>query len=964
MEELKCLIKNNKINDIKSYVTFGHYIKDEDIKNNSFDLLIYTIKNTSSLLTVKTILNTFQLIYKDLNYSLDNGESPLAVALSFNRISLSDLLIERHADINYINNNGHSILYYLYFNALLSKTNLKFMLNHGVNLKISDYSFLFYIMLHNDVDFLKILYSKFKRYSRDFVLLLINSWKLQTPFSNDELQLIIQKETSKSKELGVTNDDLFIIHWYQDLEMIKLYFDDYFNKDFFNDGRINELLCELYINGQKNIVKYLINKGAPLNRWSEHSLLYCIVIDDDVDMAEFVIKKGAYINDRAKCDTSNYVIRYAIRSSQMLRLLIKLGADLFIPDDQYNKVLKIANSNRIFTYNITSYIGNAYRGNEERSTFCYACKNGNMKIVKHLLQTNVPNINKGLIYACKNGNPEIIKLLIDRGADVNYLDTVTPLEQACLQGDEKVVKLLLENGAKPWHNSTSTKSNLMLARECKNEKMIEYLVKYGAYVDEKDSNNETLLMYVCKNRFEKLARSILPMVSEVHLHDKDNNDNTALMYACQYGLVEIAQYLVDHGVEINEQNNNGETALILACKNGSYPIVHCLISHKADTTIIDNFGKSALIYALIIKKEDIVNELLSIEATLKGEVINHPTTKNGKSVLMYACKYSHKRLVEVLIEHHSEVNKRNNRGETALMYACKYGDDSIVSCLIDHGAEVNAISNAGDTTLMYGVQGLNVLTVILLMENQADWLKKNNRGETAMMLACKYGCSDVVDYLLDQGVGINDINTDGDTPLIYACKYGHKECVKLLLECDGSVDFKGCKGKTALMHACENGKLDIVKLLVSSKTNANIRDFQGKTALMYAREHNYGKITKYLTVYMEQQVNQNRKYSYRDGEEDGEYRSRGGGGGGGGEEEEDEEYYDEEEDDDYADDYDYDDYDYDDDDDYVYSTNQISMKLNKFKKKKVKKFEKKYANDNTSIRKIVNLKYSDEFYLQ
>ena len=32
--------------------------------------------------------------------------------------------------------------------------------------------------------------------------------------------------------------------------------------------------------------------------------------------------------------------------------------------------------------------------------------------------------------------------------------------------------------------------------------MIEYLVKYGASVDEKDDNNETLLMYVCKNGFE------------------------------------------------------------------------------------------------------------------------------------------------------------------------------------------------------------------------------------------------------------------------------------------------------------------------------------------------------------------------------------------------------------------------------------------------------------------------------
>jgi len=115
---------------------------------------------------------------------------------------------------------------------------------------------------------------------------------------------------------------------------------------------------------------------------------------------------------------------------------------------------------------------------------CYACKIGNLKMMKELLQTNGPNINRSLVYACKNRNIEVIKFLIERSADVNYSYYVTLLENAFfIKEMKRSLNLLLEKGAQPRYYFS--KSHLLIAREMNNEKIIELLISYGAFIDEK-----------------------------------------------------------------------------------------------------------------------------------------------------------------------------------------------------------------------------------------------------------------------------------------------------------------------------------------------------------------------------------------------------------------------------------------------------------------------------------------------
>jgi len=975
MERLKNLIKVNEVSEIKSFIASDHRLNNSDIKNKSFDLLIYAIKKTSSLVTIKTILENYQHLYKDLNYSLDNGESPLAVALSYNRFSLSDLLIEQfRADINYVNCNKETILFYLYNNKLLNQASLTYILNHDIDINVLDIhgkSFLSNIIIHNEYYFLRTVFLKFKSYSQDCILKLLNIFNYQIPVSTEDLKTLLSNEVVKSNRLYISFNDIIEVYKRQSLNFFKLYFETDISYDFFsNYNSVADLLCFLYQRNKIDKLKYLIDKGARLNQFehlnrydsSGYTLLYYTIIKDDVEIADYIIQKGAYINIAGKSKDWSYVLRYAFKSERMSKLLIKRGADLFISDREYNKLLNMTNVLNV----ISNYYSSLYTGNEKYSTFYSACKNGNLKIVKHLLQTNIPNIHEGLCYACRNGNIDIIKLLIEYGANVNYGNR--PLEQACILGDEKVVKFLLEQGADPHQSSSCNKNYLMLARESNNAKVIELLLKYGVdNIYHKNKDNETLLIYACKNGYETIACDIMERDVDHSISSYDECGNSALFYASQtglfkvvkflidhgadcnkknkysetplimaskYGFIDIVEYLMNHGADPNIQNETRETALIIACKSGYTEIIKYLMSHGADPTISDSSCKLPLMYALKTKNKEVVDYLLSNEQTLKIDDINSETWKNKKTLLMYACKYNFKNVIEKLVEHHVNLNKMNKKGETALNYACKYGNIDIVQYLIDQGANVDVITNSGDTILMYGILSGKREIVEILMLNEVDWKKRNCEGDTAMMYACKLGNSDIVEFLLDQGIDINVVNNYGDNPLIYACQYGHKNCVKLLLDCDCYIDSKGSKGKTALIHACEKGKIDIVKLLVSYGCNINVRDNQGKTALMYARDLQSDKIYKYLVESLERY---HRKYD----DDDDDY-------------DEEEDYYD-----DYSEDDDY--YGYGD---FTCPVNPVSVKLNKIKKKKVKRFEKKYANDNTSIQKIVNIKYGNDFYFK
>ena len=109
-----------------------------------------------------------------------------------------------------------------------------------------------------------------------------------------------------------------------------------------------------------------------------------------------------------------------------------------------------------------------------------------------------------------------------------------------------------------WHkdingtNMFDKLTRLHIACKCDNLLIIKYLIAKGAFVDQRDCDG-----------------------------------NTPLMFAAFYGNKSIVEYLITHGANIKARNNIGSTAVGEACKGGYLDIAKLLISNGASFDTIN-----------------------------------------------------------------------------------------------------------------------------------------------------------------------------------------------------------------------------------------------------------------------------------------------------------------------------------------------------------------------------------------
>jgi ankyrin repeat protein len=84
-----------------------------------------------------------------------------------------------------------------------------------------------------------------------------------------------------------------------------------------------------------------------------------------------------------------------------------------------------------------------------------------------------------------------------------------------------------------------------------------------------------------------------------------------LHYACTRGQLEVAQFLVINGANVNSTSLNGSTPLMMAVQSGNEQLVKFLLDSGADLQIRNTQGFSAIDIAEIYEKPWIAEGLKS-----------------------------------------------------------------------------------------------------------------------------------------------------------------------------------------------------------------------------------------------------------------------------------------------------------------------------------------------------------------
>jgi ankyrin repeat protein len=253
----------------------------------------------------------------------------------------------------------------------------------------------------------------------------------------------------------------------------------------------------------------------------------------------------------------------------------------------------------------------------------------------------------------------------------------------------------------------------------------------------------------------------------------------------------------------------------------------------------------ALHLASHFAKLEIVRLLLDrgAEANVKNK--EGLTALHHVSLGQYESQEDGVRVAQLLLEHGTVVDSRDEGNRTPLHCASYFGKHEIVRLLLDHGAEVNAEDDDGEKPLHqvssgeYSSHEDGLRVARLLLERGADVNAGNKEHQTPLHSASHFGKHEIVRLLLDHGAEVNAEDDDGEKPLhqVSYGEYGSQEdglCVaRLLLERGADVTTRSKEHRTLLNVASHFGNVEIVRLLLDhgADPETNAADDYGEKPL-------------------------------------------------------------------------------------------------------------------------------------
>ena len=197
-----------------------------------------------------------------------------------------------------------------------------------------------------------------------------------------------------------------------------------------------------------------------------------------------------------------------------------------------------------------------------------------------------------------------------------------------------------------------------------------------------------------------------------------------------------------NGVNLNELDPQGRTPLTLAIKTGNIEIINFLIDHGADINQMDRYSQNTpLTTAISHANPDIVQLLIQAGANI-NQVEGLDFTPLARSIIGYRLSSQEEqrnllKIMRILIDHGANVSQSSSRGNVLLIEAVDNESVEIAKLLIDAGADINQIdANGYDwTPLTKAIAASYTNIVKFLIENGVDIYKKDGQGNVPLELA-------------------------------------------------------------------------------------------------------------------------------------------------------------------------------------------------------------------------------------
>lgn len=272
---------------------------------------------------------------------------------------------------------------------------------------------------------------------------------------------------------------------------------------------------------------------------------------------------------------------------------------------------------------------------------------------------------------------------------------------------------------------------------------------------------------------------------------------SVLYMACAFGVIEVANFLFEHGMNISDLYRIDANGLSFWSNLITIISSRSMVSTKKSERDISNRHILNLIHQVSWSETE-KNLSMLME---RGLDINHKD-KSGSFALSIACREGHTELVKFLLSTRKvNVNEKDRHDVSSLMQACNRGHAQILHLLLRYHAWVDLRDARGCSALMFAVAGGHTELVIKLLDEGADVNCQNVQGTSPLMLSCYTGNEAATNVLLAQGANVNFQNRDGHTALMMSCSKGHMKIIDELLRHSADMTMKSKDGMTALDYS-------------------------------------------------------------------------------------------------------------------------------------------------------------------
>ena len=443
---------------IEKYLKFccGRPVNETNVQG--WTPLMLAVRNCNTLSSERTV---FILLHYGANIELQNseGDNALILASKYSRNDSSENIIQTLINIGAnINSQNYKMLNALMYaitcvNSTSMLSTVKLLIDYGTNLDLSDkngHTVLTYVAQNARID-----------------------------NTENILKMLIDAEVNLDicgyQGLNALMIAVFNSRRYSTENAVKMLIDAGTNLDLqSSNGNTALMLAVKYINDSstENTVKMLIDAGANLEilNTDNFNILHQIarytnnisIIKMITNRLENISNKDAFINAKSRGgNTPLFLAAMYDKTGNIVNELINMGVDLNIQScNKYTALMS-------------------------------ACKNGNLKNVKHLVYSGC-DLNicdncgfsplKRSVYTLRNtGNLEkIVRVLVDAGADLDKQcnEGYTALMTACSTNKYKIAVILIKDGCN-MEVITNNTTALSIAQSYNLIDMMLLLIKHG-----------------------------------------------------------------------------------------------------------------------------------------------------------------------------------------------------------------------------------------------------------------------------------------------------------------------------------------------------------------------------------------------------------------------------------------------------------------------------------------------------